>query len=63
MQLADLLMGAINYKLRIEKGNIEGKVEAKLKIIQKIKSHTQLTLNKSTSKDFHKFNLFFICLK
>lgn len=63
VQLADLLMGAINYKLRVEKGNIGGKVEAKLKIIQKIKSHTQLTLNKSTSKDFHKFNLFFICLK
>ncbi|MCK9163318.1 MAG: DUF3800 domain-containing protein [Bacteroidales bacterium] len=63
VQLADLLMGAINYQLRIEKGNLEGKVEAKLKIIEKIKSHTQLTLNKSTSKDFHKFNLFFICLK
>lgn len=63
VQLADVLMGAINYQLRIEKRNIEGKVDAKLKLIEKIKSHTNLTLNKSTSKDSHKFNLFFICLK
>lgn len=63
VQLSDVLMGAINYQLRIEKGNIVGKVDAKRKLIEKIKTHTNLTLNESTAKDSHKFNLFFICLK
>lgn len=63
MQLADLLMGAINYNLRIQFKEIEGKVCAKLKLIDKIKSQTQSRLCASTKKDATKFNLFFIDLK
>lgn len=35
IQLADVLIGAINYNLRIEKGDVSGKVLAKRKIIEK----------------------------
>jgi hypothetical protein len=58
MQLTDVLMGAITYHLRGL-----NKVTAKNKLIEKIEKHTQLPLNISTSKDFEKFNLFFIDLK
>jgi hypothetical protein len=58
MQLTDVLMGAITYHLRGL-----NKVTAKNKLIEKIQKHTQLPLNISTSKDFEKFNLFFIDLK
>jgi hypothetical protein len=58
LQLCDVLMGAINYKLRGEQ-----KVISKNKIIEKISHHTQLALNHSTSKSAEKFNLFFIDLK
>ncbi len=63
MQIADLLMGAINYNLRIQAKNIEGKVSAKLKLIEKIQSQTQSQLRASTKKGASKFNLFFIDLK
>jgi len=58
MQLADLLMGAISYFL-------SGKdtVIAKNKLIEKIKSHSGLSLTQSTPKWKDKFNLFFIDLK
>ena len=58
MQLTDVLMGAITYHLRGL-----NKVTAKNKIIEKIQKHTELPLTNSTSKDFEKFNLFFIDLK
>ena len=38
IQLADVLMGAINYNLRIQKGDVKGNVIAKLKLIEKILS-------------------------
>lgn len=38
IQLADVLMGAINYNLRYEKGEVEGRVRAKMKLIEKIKN-------------------------
>jgi len=58
MQLADLIMGAINYKLRGE-----NKVIAKNKLIEKIERHCKVPITKSTSKSADKFNLFFIDLK
>lgn len=63
MQLSDVLMGAINYNLRIEKGEIEGKVVAKRKIVDLITRHTNISLKRTTSKFAKKFNLFFISLK
>ena len=63
LQIADVLMGAINYNLRIEKGEIEGKVISKKKIINEIKGHTNISLNKTTPLSSNKFNLFFISLK
>lgn len=58
MQLTDVLMGAISYYLRGK-----NKVTAKNNIIRKIESHCNLSLNKSTSKDEEKFNIFHIDLK
>lgn len=58
MQLTDLIMGAINYKLRGE-----SKVIAKNKLIEKIESHCKVPITKSTPKAADKFNLFFIDLK
>ena len=58
MQLADLIMGAINYKLRGE-----NKVTAKNKLIARIESHCQRPITQSTPKADGKFNLFFIDLK
>lgn len=58
MQLADLIMGAINYHLRGMK-----KVSAKTDLIKIIESHTQINLTQSTPKSADKFNLFFIDLK
>lgn len=63
LQLADVLMGAINYNLRIEKGVLEGKVIAKRKIVDLIKSHTSISLQKTSPLNAKKFNLFFIKLK
>jgi hypothetical protein len=58
MQITDLLMGAINYKLRGE-----NKVTAKMKLIEKIESHCTMPMTESTPKSEDKFNLFFIDLK
>lgn len=63
IQLADVLMGAINYNLRIEKGDVSGKVIAKRKIIERIKKHSNISLNSTTPLSRKKFNLFFISLK
>jgi len=58
MQMADLLMGAINYKLRGL-----NKVKAKIKLIKKIEESSKLPLTNTTPKNKDKFNLFFIDLK
>lgn len=63
LQIADVLMGALNYNLRIEKKDIEGKVIAKRKLVEKIRQHTNISLNTTTPLSHKKFNLFFISLK
>ena len=63
IQLADVLMGAINYNLRIQKGDVKGNVIAKLKLIEKIKRNSNISLNTTTPLSRNKFNLFFITLK
>lgn len=63
VQLADVLMGAINYNLRLEKGDVQGTMKAKLNLIEKIKKQSNIPLNGSTSLSRRKFNLFFISLK
>lgn len=63
LQIADVIMGAINYNLRIEAGNIDGKSIAKRKIVDRIKKHSSISLQNSTEKHQKKFNLFFISLK
>jgi hypothetical protein len=55
MQLTDLIMGAINYHLRGLKA-----VTAKTNLIKKIETYAKIELNRSTSKNAEKFNLFFI---
>ena len=47
----------------IEAKDIEGRVIAKRKIVDKIKAHTNISLNRTTPMSAHKFNLFFINLK
>ena len=63
LQLADILIGAINYNLRIESRDIEGKVIAKRKIVEHINNHTQISLKHTSPLSAKKFNLFFITLK
>lgn len=63
MQIADVLMGAINYNLRVQQGDIPGKVIAKRKIVSKIEHHANISLNATTPLVHKKFNLFFISLK
>lgn len=63
LQLADVLMGAINYNLRKECGEIEGKVIAKQKIVEHINNHTNISLKRTSPLSAKKFNLFFITLK
>ncbi|MDZ7743745.1 MAG: DUF3800 domain-containing protein [Bacteroidota bacterium] len=58
LQLADVIMGAINYYLRRN-----DKVVAKVKLIEKISRHSKLPLDSTTSLNAEKFNLFFIDLK
>lgn len=58
MQLTDLIMGAINYKLREE-----NKVQAKNQLVEKIESHCERPIIQSTPKNEHKLNLFHIDLK
>jgi len=57
LQLADFLMGAISYNAN----NIEKKNEAKVRIIEKIRSHTPM-VDLSETNYSKKFNLFFISL-
>lgn len=61
LQLADVLMGAINYNLRVLKGDIDGTVIAKREIVDYISSHVDITCTSSLSSE--KMNLFFISLK
>ena len=63
VQLADVLMGAINYNLRLEKGDVQGTMKAKLNLIEKIKKHSDISFNSSTSLSGSKSNTFFISLK
>ncbi|MBR1901986.1 MAG: DUF3800 domain-containing protein [Bacteroidaceae bacterium] len=63
VQLADVLMGAINYQLRIQRGDIEGKVIAKRKIVEIINQHTPISLRPVSPLSSKKFNLSFITLK
>jgi hypothetical protein len=56
-------MGAINYNLRMERGDIEGKVVAKRKIVEHINNHTSISLKRTSPLSAKKFNLFFITLK
>jgi len=58
LQLADLLMGAVNYKLRKFT-----KVKAKVSIIEKIEKQCQQQIDQPSFRDEKKFNLFFIELK
>ena len=63
VQLADVLMGAINYNLRLEKGDVKGTMKAKLSLFEIIKKHSDISLNSSTSLSGSKSNTFFISLK
>ena len=63
VQICDVLMGAINYNLRKEAGDIEGKVVAKNKIVEQIKEHTNISLRHTSPLSAKKVNLFFISLK
>ena len=63
VQLADILMGAINYHLRIQSGDIEGKVIAKRKIVEIINQHTPISLKPISPSSNKKFKLSFITLK
>ena len=63
VQLADVLMGAINYQLRIQSGDIEGKVIAKRKIVEIINQHTPISLKPISPSSNKKFKLSFITLK
>jgi hypothetical protein len=58
LQLSDVLMGAINYKLRGL-----NKVTAKNKIIERIERHCGASIIQRTGRKENKFNLFFIDLK
>lgn len=58
MQMADILMGAINYKLRGL-----NKVTAKNKIIKKIEKHCGKPISQPSVQAEQKFNKFFIDLK
>lgn len=61
VQLADVLMGAINYNLRLKENDVEGKVQAKMKLIETIRKHGDIEHTSPLSNN--KFNLFFIKLK
>lgn len=58
MQLTDILMGAVNYKLRGL-----NKVTAKNKIIELIEENCPNPINMRTSREEEKFNLFHINLR
>lgn len=52
LQMADLIIGGLSYLFRDLKNN-----QAKLKLIERIKQRTQLTLTKNTLPKAKKFNL------
>lgn len=57
MQIADVMMGAINYHIRGL-----NTVTAKNRIIEKIQANANINLKRSTPKEAEKFNLFYIDL-
>lgn len=61
LQLADVLIGAVNYSLRMDDGRFECKVDAKRNLVALIKKHANISKTTPISK--RKFNLFFISLK
>lgn len=63
IQLADVVMGAVNYNLRVLEHNLPGASESKMRIIELIKRYSNMSLVRSTYPDEEKFNLFFIKLK
>ena len=63
LQLADVLMGAVNYNLRVKKRRLEGRNTAKSKIVAKIKKNSDCSLEYTSNKSARKFNLFFINLE
>lgn len=63
IQLADVVMGAVNYNLRVMEHNLPGTSESKMRIIELIKRYSNMSLVRSTYPDEEKFNLFFIKLK
>ena len=62
LQLTDVLMGAVNYNLRVKNGHLEGRNTAKSKIIAKIQKKSTCSLECTSYKSARKFNLFFINL-
>lgn len=58
MQLADVLIGAINYKLRVP-----SKVLSKNNLVKKIEALSPYKINSTTPKNSNKINFFFIDLK
>lgn len=63
VQIADVLTGAVNYRLRMDKGLLEGKNLAKRRIVDTVMKHTNLSLRETTMKSVKKFNLSFISLQ
>lgn len=62
LQLTDVLMGAVNYNLRVKNGHLAGRNTAKSKIIAKIQKKSNCSLERTSYKSARKFNLFFINL-
>lgn len=62
LQLTDVLMGAVNYHLRVKSGHLEGRNTAKSKLIAKIQKKSNCSLECTSYKSARKFNLFFINL-
>lgn len=63
LQLADVLMGAINYHLCLRRGMYGEGTKAKLSIVSKIQKHNALPLEYNTPRDEKKMNRFFITLE
>lgn len=63
LQLTDVLMGAINYNLRMLSGDIEGRVLAKRRIVEYIEAHANISLTHTSPLSAQKMNLFYISLK
>lgn len=63
LQLTDVLMGAVNYHLRVRSGHLEGHNIPKSKIVAKIQKKSNCSLECTSYKSARKFNLFFINLE